>query len=165
MSKIIGIDLGTTNSVVAVMEGGEPVVIANQEGAERRRRGGLHQNWRAAGGPGGQAPGRDEPGEHGLFDQAVHGPPFDEVSGRDKRCPIRSQGPNDDARVDIRGKEYTPPEISAMILQKMKTAAEDYLGEKVTRRSSPYRPISMTASGRRPRMRASRGSGSAAHHQ
>ena len=75
MSKIIGIDLGTTNSVVAVMEGGEPVVITNPEGSRITPVGrGLHQVRRAAGRAGGQAAGRHQPREHGLLDQALHGP-------------------------------------------------------------------------------------------
>ena len=77
MSKIIGIDLGTTNSVVAVMQGGEPAVIPNQEGARTTPSVvAHHEDRRAAGGPSGQAPGRHQPGEHDLFDQAVHGPPL-----------------------------------------------------------------------------------------
>ena len=68
MSKIIGIDLGTTNSVVAVMQGGEPVVIPNQEGARTTPSVvGYHQERRALGGPSGQAPGDHQPGKHSLF--------------------------------------------------------------------------------------------------
>ena len=74
MGKIIGIDLGTTNSVVAVMQGGEPVVIPNQEGgAHHAFGGGHHQVRRAAGGTGGQAAGGHQSGEYDLFDQALHG--------------------------------------------------------------------------------------------
>ena len=77
MSKIIGIDLGTTNSVVAVMQGGEPVVIPNQEGARTTPSVvAITKSWRTIGGPGGKAPGDHEPGKHGLFDQAVYGPPL-----------------------------------------------------------------------------------------
>ena len=77
MAKIIGIDLGTTNSCVAVMEGGEPKVIPNEEGGQDyavgRR---VHQDGRTAGGAGGQAAGHHQPGKHGLLDQAVHGTPL-----------------------------------------------------------------------------------------
>ena len=74
MSKIIGIDLGTTNSVVAVMQGGEPVVIPNQEGcAHHSFSCGHHQIRRTPGRAGCEAPGNHESGEHGVFDQAVYG--------------------------------------------------------------------------------------------
>ena len=77
MSKIIGIDLGTTNSVVAVMQGGEPTVIPNQEGARTTPSVvGITKTRRTSGGPGGQAPGDHQPGKHDLFDQAVYGPPL-----------------------------------------------------------------------------------------
>ena len=133
--KVIGIDLGTTNSVVAVMENGQPTVIVNQEGlapdAVGRR---LHQGRRAAGRSGRQATGRDQPREHRVLGQAVHGPQV--LGGRapkSSRVPYKvvSAG-NGDAWVEVRGKKYSAPEISAMILQKLKQAAEDYLGEKVT---------------------------------
>ena len=76
MAKIIGIDLGTTNSVVAVMQGGEPVVIPNQEGARTTPSVvGIHQNRRAPGGPGGQAAGDHQSREYDLFDQAIYGAP------------------------------------------------------------------------------------------
>ena len=75
MSKIIGIDLGTTNSVVAVMQGGEPTVIPNQEGARTTPSVvAITKTRRTSGGPGGQAAGNHEPGEHDLFDQEIHGP-------------------------------------------------------------------------------------------
>ena len=75
MGKIIGIDLGTTNSVVAVMEGGQPTVIANQEGrAHHSVRSGVHEERRASGRPSRQAPSHHEPREYGFLDQAVHGP-------------------------------------------------------------------------------------------
>ncbi len=77
MSKIIGIDLGTTNSVVAVMEGGQPVVIPNQEGGRTTPSVvGFHQERRTAGRASGQAPGGYQPGKHCLLDQALHGTPL-----------------------------------------------------------------------------------------
>ena len=85
MSKIIGIDLGTTNSVVAVMEGGEPVVITNPEGGRLTPSVvGVHQDRRAARRPGREAPGGDEPREHRLLDQAVHGPQVRRSHRRDE---------------------------------------------------------------------------------
>lgn len=136
MSKIIGIDLGTTNSCVAVMSGGDPSVIANSEG------------------------GRTTPSVVALNDkderlvgqiakrQAITNPENTiysvkrlmgrkyssaEVKNAAKRLPYKiSEGSNGDAHVVIRGKSYSPAEVSAMILQKMKQTAEDYLGEKVT---------------------------------
>ena len=76
MSKIIGIDLGTTNSVVAVMQGGEPVVIPNQEGGRTTPSVVAITRWRAPCRSGGQAPGGNQPREYRLFDQTVHGPPL-----------------------------------------------------------------------------------------
>lgn len=134
MSKIIGIDLGTTNSCVAVIEGGEPVIIPNPEG------------------------GRTTPSVVGFKDngnlvgllakrQAVTNPTntvfsikrfmgrkFGEVDTEISEVPYEViEGPNSDARVKAAGKEYSPPEISAMVLQYLKEAAEKYLGEKVTK--------------------------------
>jgi|HubBroStandDraft_6_1064221.scaffolds.fasta_scaffold31932_3 molecular chaperone DnaK len=135
MSKIIGIDLGTTNSVVAVMQGGEPVVIPNQEGGRTtpsvvaitktgERLVGQVAKRQAVTNP-----------ENTVYSiKRFMGHRFDEVTDETKRVPYRvTKGPHDDARVDIFGKAYTPPELSAMILQKLKTAAEDFLGEKVTK--------------------------------
>ena len=88
MGKIIGIDLGTTNSVVAVMEGGEPTVIAIAEGGRTdpvRRR--LHQDRRAPGRPAGQAPGGHQPGQHRLLDQALHGPSLGRPGGQAQQGP------------------------------------------------------------------------------
>jgi len=136
MGKVIGIDLGTTNSCVAIMSGGEPVVIANAEG------------------------NRTTPSIVGITDkgdrlvgqiakrQAITNPEntiysikrligrkaeSKEVREAAKRLPYKiATAPNGDAHVEIRGKQYSPAEISAMILQKMKQTAEDYLGEPVT---------------------------------
>ncbi len=135
MSKIIGIDLGTTNSVVAVMQGGEPVVIPNQEGGRTtpsvvaitktgERLVGQVAKRQAVTNP-----------ENTVYSiKRFMGHRFDEVTDETKRVPYKVvKGPHDDARVEIFGKAYTPPELSAMILQKLKTAAEDFLGEKVSK--------------------------------
>jgi molecular chaperone DnaK len=133
MSKIIGIDLGTTNSVVAVMEGGEPVVIANQEGG--RTTPSVVAFTKSGERLVGQVAKRQAitNAENTIYSiKRFMGRRYEEVNEEMKMVPykvIRSS--NGDARVDINGKEYSPPEISAMILQKLKTAAEDYLGQKV----------------------------------
>src|SRR5262252_6754378 len=133
MSKIIGIDLGTTNSVVAVMEGGEPVVIANQEGGRTTpsvvafTKGGERLVGQVAKR---QAVTNAENTVYSI--KRFMGRRYDEVNEEMKMVPYKvTRSSNADARVDINGKEYSPPEISAMILQKLKTAAEDYLGQKV----------------------------------
>src|SRR5262247_3424288 len=133
MAKIIGIDLGTTNSCVAVMEGGEPKVIANEEGARTtpsvvaftksgERLVGQVAKRQAITNP-----------ENTVFSiKRFMGRRFDEVNEEMKMVPYKVvRGDNGDARVDISGKKYSPPEIAAMILTKLKEAAEAYLGEKV----------------------------------
>ena len=135
MSKIIGIDLGTTNSVVAVMEGGQPVVIPNQEGARTTpsvvafTKGGDRLVGQVA-----KRQAVTNP-ENTIYSiKRFMGRRFDEVSEEMKLVPYHvARGENGDARVDISGKKYAPPEISAMILTKLKEAAEAYLGEKVTK--------------------------------
>jgi len=135
MSKIIGIDLGTTNSVVAVMQGGEPVVIPNQEGARTtpsvvaitksgERLVGQVAKRQAVTNP-----------ENTVYSiKRFMGRRYEEVGEEVRRVPYKlTRGPHDDARVEIFGKGYSPPEISAMILQKLKAAAEDFLGEKVSK--------------------------------
>src|SRR6266699_1895059 len=135
MSKIIGIDLGTTNSVVAVLQGGEPVVIPNQEGARTtpsvvaitktgERLVGQVAKRQAVTNP-----------ENTVYSiKRFMGRRYDEVGEETRRVPYKVvAGPHQDARVEISGKAYSPPEISAMILGKLKTAAEDFLGEKVTK--------------------------------
>ena len=135
MSKVVGIDLGTTNSVVAVLEGADPVVIPNAEGGRTT--------------PSVVAFGKD--GERLVGQvakrQAVTNPEntiysikrfmgrkFSEVAEEAKMVPYKVvAAPNGDVRIEVRGKQYSPPEISAMILQKLKQSAEDYLGEKVTK--------------------------------
>jgi molecular chaperone DnaK len=133
MSKIIGIDLGTTNSVVAVMEGGEPVVITNPEGGRLtpsvvaftktgERLVGQVAKRQAVTNP-----------ENTVFSiKRFMGRKFDEVNEEMKMVPYQVvRASNGDARVNALGKEYSPPEISAMILQKLKQAAEEYLGQPV----------------------------------
>jgi len=133
MSKIIGIDLGTTNSVVAVMEGGEPVVIANQEGGRTTpsvvafTKGGERLVGQVAKR---QAVTNAENTVYSI--KRFMGRRYEEVNEEMKMVPYKvTRSSNSDARVDISGKEYSPPEISAMILQKLKSAAEDYLGQKI----------------------------------
>jgi molecular chaperone DnaK len=135
MSKIIGIDLGTTNSVVAVMEGGEPVVITNPEGGRLtpsvvaftktgERLVGQVAKRQAVTNP-----------ENTVFSiKRFMGRKFDEVNEEMKMVPYRVvRASNGDARISAAGKEYSPPEISAMILQKLKQAAEEYLGQPVSK--------------------------------
>jgi len=132
MSKIIGIDLGTTNSVVAVMQGGEPVVIPNQEGGRTtpsvvaitktgERLVGQVAKRQAITNP-----------ENTIYSiKRFMGRRYDEVTEEVKMVPYKVVRQGDHVAVEAQGKEYTPPEISAMILRKLKDAAEDFLGEKV----------------------------------
>jgi len=133
MSKIIGIDLGTTNSVVAVMEGGEPVVIANQEGG--RTTPSVVAFTKSGERLVGQVAKRQAVtnAENTVYSiKRFMGRKYEEVNEEMKMVPYKvTRSSNSDARVDINGKEYSPPEVSAMILQKLKSAAEDYLGQKV----------------------------------
>jgi len=134
MGKIIGIDLGTTNSVVAVIEAGQPTVIANQEG--QRTTPSVVAFTKSGERLVGQVAKRQaitNP-ENTVFSiKRFMGRRSDEVSEEMKMVPYKVvRGDNGDARVDISGKKYSPPEISAMILTKLKEAAESYLGEKVT---------------------------------
>lgn len=135
MSKIIGIDLGTTNSVVAVMEGGEPVVITNSEGGrttpsvvaftkDGNRLVGQVAKRQSVTNP-----------ENTLYSiKRFIGRKFDEVKEEKKQVPFKAEkAPNGDVRIEAEGKHYSPPEISAMVLQKLKQSAEDYLGSKVDR--------------------------------
>jgi molecular chaperone DnaK len=134
MGKIIGIDLGTTNSVVAVMEAGQPTVIANQEGA--RTTPSVVAFTKTGERLVGQVAKRQSitNPENTVFSiKRFMGRRSEEVSEEMKMVPYKVvRGDNGDARVDISGKKYSPPEISAMILTKLKEAAESYLGEKVT---------------------------------
>src|SRR5881396_3360975 len=135
MSKIIGIDLGTTNSVVAVMEGGEPVVIANQEGG--RTTPSVVAFAKSSERLVGQVAKRQAVtnAENTVYSiKRFMGRRYDEVNEEMKMVPYRVvKTSNGDVRINAADKEYSPPEISAMILQKLKQAAEDYLGEKVDR--------------------------------
>src|ERR1700726_4044599 len=134
MGKIIGIDLGTTNSVVAVMEAGQPTVIANQEGARTTPSVvGFTKTGERLVGQVAKRQSITNP-ENTVFSiKRFMGRRFEEVSEEMKMVPYKVvRGDNGDARVDINGKKYSPPEISAMILTKLKEAAEAYLGEKVT---------------------------------
>jgi molecular chaperone DnaK len=136
MGKVIGIDLGTTNSCVSVMSGGDPIVIANAEGARTtpsvvaitdkgERLVGQIAKRQAITNP-----------ENTIFSvKRLMGRKFrsQQVQDAARRLPYKViEGDNGDAYVELRGKRYSPPEISAMILQKMRQTAEDYLGEKVT---------------------------------
>ncbi len=133
MAKIIGIDLGTTNSCVAVMEGGEPKVIANEEGGRTtpsvvaftktgERLVGQVAKRQAITNP-----------ENTIYSiKRFMGRRFDEVNEEMKMVPYKVERDGDHVVIIGQGKKYTPPEVSAMILQKLKKAAEDYLGEKVT---------------------------------
>ncbi|MFN2502047.1 MAG: molecular chaperone DnaK [Pyrinomonadaceae bacterium] len=133
MSKIIGIDLGTTNSVVAVMEGGEPIVITNSEGGrttpsvvaftkDGNRLVGQVAKRQAVTNP-----------ENTLYSiKRFMGRKYDEVSEEIKQVPFKiEKASNGDVRISAEGKQYSPPEIAAMVLQKLKQSAEDYLGGKV----------------------------------
>jgi len=134
MSKVIGIDLGTTNSVVAVMEGGKPVVIPNQEGNRTTPSvvAFTDKGERIVG----QIAKRQavtNPTKTVFSIKRFMGRKYDEVSNEITEVPFKVvQGGNETARVKIEDKEYSPPEISAFILQKLKQTAEEYLGEKVT---------------------------------
>ena len=134
MGKIIGIDLGTTNSVVAVMEGGEPSVITNPEGG--RTTPSVVAFTKSGERLVGQVAKRQaitNPENTVYSIKRFMGRRHDEVQSEIKTVPYKVvAGPHGDARVVALGKEYSPPEISAMILQKMKDAAEQYLGEKIT---------------------------------
>src|SRR5512132_2495902 len=135
MSKIIGIDLGTTNSVVAVMEGGEPVVITNAEGS--RITPSVVCFTKSGERLVGQVAKRQAViiPENMVFSiERFMGRKYDEVNEEMKMVPYQVvRASNGDARVNANGKEYSPPEISAMILQKLKQAAEEYLGQPITK--------------------------------
>jgi molecular chaperone DnaK len=133
MSKIIGIDLGTTNSVVAVMQGGEPAVIPNQEGARTTPSVvGITKTGERLVGQVAKRQAITNPENTVYSIKRFMGRRFDEVSEEMKMVPYKVVRQGDHVAAVAHGKEYTPPEISAMILQKLRAAAEDFLGEKVT---------------------------------
>jgi molecular chaperone DnaK len=135
MSKIIGIDLGTTNSVVAVMEGGEPVVITNPEGSRITPSVvGFTKSGERLVGQVAKRQAVTNP-ENTVFSiKRFMGRKFDEVNEEMKMVPYQvMRASNGDVRIKTGGKEYSPPEISAMILQKLKQAAEEYLGSAVSK--------------------------------
>src|SRR5690349_3881744 len=135
MSKIIGIDLGTTNSVVAVMEGGEPVVITNPEGSRITPSVvGFTKSGERLVGQVAKRQAVTNP-ENTIFSiKRFMGRKYDEVNEEMKMVPYTvARATNGDVRVKAGGKEMSPPEISAMILQKLKQAAEEYLGQTVTK--------------------------------
>ena len=133
MAKIIGIDLGTTNSCVAIMEGGKPKVIENSEGSHDPVGGGLHRGRRNPGRRAGQAPGGHQRQEHHLRGEAPDRRRFEDKDQKDiKLMPYKIvRADNGDAWIEVRGKKISPQEVSADVLRKMKKTAEDYLGEEV----------------------------------
>ncbi|MEJ5273066.1 MAG: molecular chaperone DnaK [Spirochaetota bacterium] len=134
-NKIIGIDLGTTNSCVAIMEGGEPIVIINEQGMRTTPSVvGFLDNGEILVGQPAKNQMITNP-ENTIFSiKRFMGRKFSEVTSELKTVPYKVvEGPNGDVRVDIKGKLYSPPEISAKVLMKMKKIAEDYLGEEITR--------------------------------
>src|SRR5574337_920180 len=135
MSKILGIDLGTTNSVVAVMQGGEPTVIPNQEGGRTTPSVvGITKSGERLVGQVAKRQAVTNPENTVYSIKRFMGRRYEEVGEEIRRVPYKlARGPHDDARVEIHGKPYSPAEISAMILQKLKTAAEDFLGEKISK--------------------------------
>ncbi|MBA3889132.1 MAG: molecular chaperone DnaK [Gemmatimonadaceae bacterium] len=133
--KVIGIDLGTTNSVVAVMEGGDPVVIPNAEGGRTTPSVvGFTKDGERLVGQVAKRQAVTNPTNTVFSIKRFMGRRSNEATEEQKRVPYKvSAGQNDLATVEVQGKKYTPPEISAMILQKMKQTAEDYLGQGVTK--------------------------------
>lgn len=134
MGKIIGIDLGTTNSCVSVMEGNEPVVIANDEGARTTPSviGFLDNGERKVGAPA-KRQAITNPTRTVASIKRYMGSRFSEAQSEVKHSAYKVLGgPNDTCRVEIDGRQYSPQEISAMVLQKMKKTAEDFLGHEVT---------------------------------
>src|SRR6201995_4413408 len=130
MAKTIGIDLGTTNSCMATLEGGEPTVIANAEGGRTTPSvvAFTKDGQRLVGAPAKRQQVTNP--QNTIFSiKRFMGRKFDEVNEEMTIVPYKVvQGPNDDVRVEAAGKDYAPPEISAMILQKLKADAESFLG-------------------------------------
>ncbi|HEY8054356.1 MAG TPA: molecular chaperone DnaK [Terriglobales bacterium] len=133
MAKIIGIDLGTTNSVVAVMESGEPKVIANAEGGRTTPSVvAFTKNGERLVGQVAKRQAITNPDGTVYSIKRFMGRRYNEVNEEMKMVPYKVVQQGDHVAVEVQGKSYTPPEISAFILQKLKQSAEDYLGEKVT---------------------------------
>ncbi len=134
-SKVIGIDLGTTNSVVAIMEGGQPVVIANAEGGRLTPSVvGFQDNGERIVGQAARRQAVTNAKNTVYSIKRFMGRRHSEVANEEKMVPYKVVGGAEElVKVDVRGKQYTPPEISAMILTSLKEAAETYLGQKVTR--------------------------------
>ncbi len=134
MSKVIGIDLGTTNSVVAIMEGSEPVVITNSEGGRTTPSVvGFAKDGNRLVGQVAKRQAVTNPENTVYSIKRFMGRRFNEVSDEIKQVPYKiTHASNGDVRVVAGDKEYSPPEVSAMVLQKLKQAAEDYLGQKVS---------------------------------
>ena len=134
MGKIIGIDLGTTNSVVAIMEGKEPKVIANEEGGRLTPSVvGFDEKGEVLVGQIAKRQSVTNPTNTVYSAKRFMGRRLEEVTEETKRVPYKvTKGKSNDVAFDIRGKQVSPPEVAAKVLQKLKKAAEDYLGEKVT---------------------------------
>ena len=133
MGKIIGIDLGTTNSCVAVFEGNEPVVIANSEGKRTTPSviGFVKDGERKVGDPA-KRQAITNPKNTVYSIKRFMGETYEQCAKEVTRVPFTVVNEGGYPRVDIDGRKYTPQEISAMVLQKMKKTAEDYLGQEVT---------------------------------
>ncbi|HMX26851.1 MAG TPA: molecular chaperone DnaK, partial [Blastocatellia bacterium] len=134
MSKVIGIDLGTTNSVVAIMEGSEPAVITNAEGGRTTPSVvGFTKDGNRLVGQVAKRQAVTNPENTVYSIKRFMGRRYNEIGEEAKQVPYKvTQASNGDVRIVADAKEYSPPEVSAMVLQKLKQAAEDYLGQKVT---------------------------------
>src|SRR3989449_9186838 len=145
MAKVIGIDLGTTNSVVAIMEGGDPVVLTNSEGARTTPSVvAFTESGERLVGQVAKRQAITNPQNTVFAIKRLIGRRYDDplVQKAMKVLPYKIvKADNGDAWVEIRGKRYSPAEISAFILQKMKQTAEEYLGEKVTEAVTTDRPL------------------------
>jgi molecular chaperone DnaK len=135
MSKVIGIDLGTTNSVVAILEAGEPTVISNSEGGRTTPSVvGFGKDGERLVGQVAKRQAVTNPENTVYSIKRFMGRRYSEITEESKMVPYKvTQADNGDVRVAVTGKQYSPPEISAMVLQKLRQAAEDYLGEKVAK--------------------------------
>ena len=152
MGKIIGIDLGTTNSCVAVFEGNEPVVIANSEGKRTTPSivGFVKDGERKIGDPA-KRQAITNPKNTVYSIKRFMGETYEQSAKEANSVPYTVVNENGYPRVEIEGRKYTPQEISAMILQKMKKTAEDYLGQEVTDAVITVPPTSLTLNVRPPR--------------